>query len=70
MICYKDRTFCSFYHLCRDGYLCPRAFTEGEKKRSIVLGLPVSLFMDKPECFRSIDEKGWEDEDIKDAYDK
>lgn len=57
MICYQDRTFCSFYRECNDGAMCDRALTdevlEDAKRWFGESGAPVSEFAYKPECFKS-----------------
>jgi len=54
MICYMDMTFCTFYTECTRGLLCPRALTPEIIKEAEELGLLVSQFTKKPECFISI----------------
>ena len=61
MICYKDMTFCPFYEGCIDRTKCGRAETpeiiEGAQK----MGLPISVFAEKPECYKhriEIKERG------------
>lgn len=57
MLCYKDRTYCPFSILCRDGYTCDRALTDKIKKDAEKFGLPISQFNDFPECFVPFFEK-------------
>ncbi len=52
MICYRDRTYCYFSKSCKDGKDCFRAFTEEVEKKAEQVGLPVSLFSKKPDCFK------------------
>lgn len=49
MICYKDRTFCTFHEECKTP--CDRALTEEVKIKANGAGLLISHFVDKPECF-------------------
>ena len=51
MVCYKDRTYCPFSILCRDGYKCDRALTEEVKQGAEKASLPVCQFNDFPKCF-------------------
>ena len=55
MICYKDKTFCTYYKECRDGISCHRAFTpyefEQAKKWWGGDNFPLSVFQNKPKCF-------------------
>lgn len=55
MICYKDKTFCPFYKECLKGQECDRALTEGVKESAKAWwgteDAPISMFMDKPDCF-------------------
>jgi len=54
MICYKDMTLCTFYTECTRRLLCSRALTPGIIKEAEELGLLVSQFTKKSECFISI----------------
>lgn len=59
MICYKDRTFCTFYTECRTGEYCTSALTEEVKERAKQWWkasdssdeVPISVFSNKPLCF-------------------
>jgi hypothetical protein len=61
MICYKDKTFCSFWERCRDGKECKRALTkecinqakEWWKQFTNSDDAPICQYTDKPECFES-----------------
>ena len=48
MICYKDRTFCNFGCSNKD---CPRNLTDNMRKEAEEKGLPISQYVDKPDCF-------------------
>lgn len=52
MECYRDITFCGFYHECRSGSFCDRALTDDIKRDANNCGLPICSWMDKPKCFR------------------
>ena len=59
MICYQDKTFCSFWKDCKDGNICDRAFIDTIRERAKKWSeqytpdeLLVCFFMDKPECFK------------------
>lgn len=52
MICYKDRTFCSYYGSCLDGESCDRALTEYELINSEHFDLPICQFVEEPSCFK------------------
>ena len=52
MIHYKDMTFCKFYNECREGKKCFRALTMDVEINAHSVGLPISMFVVKPECFR------------------
>lgn len=64
MICYKDKTFCKFYEECALGKDCSRALTpeviEDATKWLELLDVPISVYLNKPECFKEIED---EDED-------
>ena len=49
MICYRDRTFCSFYIDCAKE--CDRALTDEVKDEAQCLGIPICQWADKPDCF-------------------
>ena len=51
MLVYRDRTFCDFYKDCACGYNCNRALTDQVKKGAKKIGLPISLYANKPDCF-------------------
>jgi hypothetical protein len=51
MICYKDRTYCAYFLLCKKGYICDRALTEDIKAAATEANLPISQFIGFPECF-------------------
>ena len=50
MICYRDRTFCS-YKECSKWEECGRALTMKIKKDSNEFGLPICQFSEQPECY-------------------
>ena len=56
MICYKDKTFCTMYLLCKDGYKCHRALTDTVRKEAADCGLYIGMFADVPSCFIPIFE--------------
>jgi hypothetical protein len=58
MICYLDRTFCSYHEDCSEGISCPRAYTSEIHRKAQEEKLLVSLYGAKPECFKEkeIDE--------------
>lgn len=55
MLCYKDKTFCSYWTSCKNGYYCDRALTEQVKQDAITWwgneNAPLSTFSKCPECF-------------------
>ena len=51
MICYKDRTFCRYHMLCKNGHTCDRALTSKVIECAKVTGLPICHFSEFPECF-------------------
>ena len=51
-LCYRDRTFCSYWGGCKDGKECGRALTHTIEVKAREIRLPISQFADKPECFR------------------
>lgn len=57
MICYADRTFCSFWKRCQRGNSCNRALTDIVKDRASAAGLPIAQFIEKPECFKGKGKK-------------
>lgn len=56
MICYKDKTFCSFFKECSKGHDCHRALTIDVINNALKSNLPVCEFSNKPDCFIDIKE--------------
>ena len=54
MICFRDRTFCSFYEKCKHGLACAVALTPRIIEKSKECGIPISQYAEKPECFEKI----------------
>jgi len=56
MIGYKDITYCPFWNECSGGKECPRALTkevmEAATKWWGSEDAPISMYMDKPHCFK------------------
>ena len=57
MLCYRDKTFCSFYQDCQHGNKCGDALTPEKIEDAKTINLPVCQYRDKPECFKQIKEK-------------
>ena len=61
MICYKDITFCPFYLECVNGNDCRAALTpkveEDAKKWWNGGNPPISVYLNKPECFKENENK-------------
>ena len=55
MICYKDKTFCSFYKTCSKGDSCHRALTPKIELDAIKWwgseSASIAIFVDKPDCY-------------------
>jgi len=55
MICYKDKTFCSFYKDCKDGAGCRDALTDkviaDAERWAGNTGLSIARYASEPECF-------------------
>ncbi len=55
MMCYKDRTFCTFGPLCKSSSTCDRVLTdkvkEDAKKWWGADDAPICVYMEFPECF-------------------
>ena len=60
MICYKDRTYCPFFTVCKKGYKCDRALTQVVKMNARRWwGLdngepPIMMYTDYPDCYEEI----------------
>ncbi len=54
MMCYRDRTFCRYYKICKKGDKCTRALTEEVKEQASYLGQAVSQYLEVPDCFSQI----------------
>ena len=60
MICYKDMCFCPFWEECVEGKECHRALTEDVRegaKEWMGENAPISMFADKPDCFREAEDE-------------
>ena len=44
-------TFCTHYESCSDGLTCERALTPAVLYKAKHVGLPISQFVEKPECY-------------------
>jgi len=55
MICYMDRTYCTFGLLCKSSSTCDRVLTEEITKSADEWwgkeGAPICVFAEFPECF-------------------
>jgi len=51
MICYKDKTFCTYNVICKNSFQCDRLLTKEIKEEAIKSGLPVAVYTDFPDCF-------------------
>ena len=49
---YRDMTFCSFWAECNEGASCFRACTPDIEEKAHEFGLPISMFAEKPDCFK------------------
>ena len=60
MMCYKGMTFCPFYLECKNGNDCKSALTskveEDAKKWWGKDNPPISVYLDKPDCFKENDK--------------
>jgi hypothetical protein len=52
MICYLDKTFCSFYKECVHGDICRYALTDKIKNAAKKAGLHISQYAVEPNCFK------------------
>jgi hypothetical protein len=51
---YKDKCFCVFYETCKLGNTCHRALTQEVINGAFNVGMWVSQFVDKPDCYKDI----------------
>lgn len=51
MISYRDMTFCPFWKDCKSAYMCHRPLTHDVSMKAKEVGLPVSMYATKPECW-------------------
>jgi hypothetical protein len=57
MICYMDRTFCPFYEGCVKAHtICSRPLTPEVRAAAEKFGLPVSVFSQRPDCYKTLGE--------------
>ena len=53
MLCYRDRTFCKYVECIND---CERKLTDEIIKKAEKLGLPISQFARRPECYEGAEK--------------
>ena len=51
MICYRDKTYCSYYKDCAHGDSCHRALTPEVVDAAERMELPICQFAERPKCF-------------------
>ena len=51
MMCYKDKTFCPYYLVCKNGHTCHRALTPEIRQQAEKEGLPIARYTDFPDCY-------------------
>lgn len=56
-MCYKDRSWCSYYQTCTNAPGCDRAMTEKDFELARDLNLPISWMIDKPSCYKEEDKE-------------
>ena len=52
MLCYKDKTFCTYYETCAASEECTRKATPELLDEALAFGLPVAVYGEKPSCFQ------------------
>ena len=57
MICYNDKCYCPFWRECAAHSTCFRILSKDVEERAANLGLPIDMFMEKPECFKKQNKK-------------
>jgi hypothetical protein len=55
-VTYRDKTFCGYWTKCVDCIGCHRAHTPTLGRMAVAAGMPVSVFLDKPNCFMQVSE--------------
>lgn len=51
MMCYADKTFCTYNIICKNSNTCNRILTEEIKQSAKKANLLISVFADFPECY-------------------
>lgn len=55
MICFRDRTYCPYWTICKNGQSCNRALTDNVKAAAERWwgkpGAPICVYSEAPECF-------------------
>jgi hypothetical protein len=56
MMCYRDRTWCTFFAKCEKGLECDRALTDKVKvdAERWMKNAPICQWTEEPECFKEI----------------
>ena len=57
MMCYKDKTFCTYYETCQDGKDCFRALTVAVRSEAGSFNMAIAQFTDKPECYKELEDE-------------
>ncbi len=56
MLCYLDRTFCTYHPACKHGETCSVALTEVVRLAAASFGLPIAQYVEPPNCFLAKDD--------------
>lgn len=56
VITYRDKIFCGYWAKCVDGIGCHRALTPEVGRDAAAREFPISVFLDKPNCFVQVSE--------------
>lgn len=51
MLCYRDKTYCTFWRKCKHGSNCHRKLDKGVAISAKKVNMPICRFIDKPDCF-------------------
>lgn len=61
MLCYHDKTWCSFYNTCNKGESCSRSLTDKVRDDADIWwgksNPPIMTFTEPPNCYKSIKDE-------------
>lgn len=57
MLCYRDMTFCPFWHDCHNAHSCERRLTPDILEAAAKCGLGICEYTKEPHCYKEIENE-------------